>query len=208
MIVRLTGKLIDSNDESVVVEQDGIAREVLVPRYVLAELVTHNGKLITLHTLEFLEGKASGGNLIPRILGFLHPLERLFFQRFDSVKGMGPRKVLKAFVEPPGRIAGWIESGDAKALARLPGIGARAADLLIASLKGKLKEFAAGNHRAAGSVTLSQAQRDALEVLIAWGDPRGEVERWLDRAAMLHPEMESADEWVRAAYRVKAGVEG
>ena len=47
-----------------------------------------------------------------------------------------------------------------------------------------------------------------VEVLVAWGDPRGEAERWLSRAAQLRPGLDSADEWVRVAYRIKTGVEG
>ena len=63
--------------------------------------------------------------------------------------------------------------------------------------------------RAAGSlVQLSQAQRDALEVLVAWGDARADAERWLERAIQLHPDFEATDDWVRLAYRVKTGMEG
>jgi hypothetical protein len=46
-----------------------------------------------------------------------------------------------------------------------------------------------------------------LEILMAWGDGRNEAQRWLARAAQLHPDTQSADEWVRAAYKVKTGVE-
>ena len=60
----------------------------------------------------------------------------------------------------------------------------------------------------AEAARLSQAQRDALEVLVAWGDSRSDAERWLQRAAQLHPDLSGPDEWVRVAYRVKAGVEG
>jgi Holliday junction resolvasome RuvABC DNA-binding subunit len=91
----------------------------------------------------------------------------------------------------------------------LPGIGARASELIVATLKGKLADLALGGQAAAAAVTvLSAAQRDALEVLVAWGDPRGDAERWLERAGQLHSDMQSADEWVRAAYRIKTGVEG
>ena len=44
-------------------------------------------------------------------------------------------------------IASWIESGDAKAMARLPGVGARAAELIIATLKGKCEDLAIGDKR-------------------------------------------------------------
>lgn len=210
MIVRLTGTLIEVDDGSIVLERDGIAREVLVPRFAIPELAAHRGKVVTLHTQEFYEGKGTTGNLVPRILGFLHVEDRLFFARFIEVKGIGARKALKALTEPVRRIASWIESGDVKSLARLPGISARTAELVTASLKGKLKDFAlpATPGGAAETAVFSQPQRDALEVLVAWGDSRSDAERWLERAAQLQPDVSSADEWVRVAYRVKTGVEG
>ena len=210
MIVRLTGTLIEVNEESIVIDRDGIAREVLVPHFAISELAAYRGQLVTLHTIQFYEGNHSSGHLVPRILGFLHPEDREFFTRFVSVKGIGPRKAMKALAEPVRRIASWIESGDARALARLPGIGNRAAELVIATLKGKMADLALAGDASAPSKTaqLSSAQRDALEVLVAWGDPRGDAERWLERAGQLHPDLKSPDEWVRVAYRIKTGVDG
>lgn len=210
MIVRLTGTLIEVTEESVVLDRDGVAREVLVPQFAISELAAYRGQVVTLHTMEFYEGNHASGSLVPRMLGFLHPEDRDFFRRFVAVKGIGPRKALKALGQPVRRIATWIESGDAKALAHLPGIGSRAAELIVASLKGKMDDLAlpAAEPKEAKTGRLSQAQRDALEVLVAWGDTRGDAERWLERAAQLNPDVQMPDEWVRAAYRVKTGVEG
>lgn len=209
MIVRLSGTVIEVTPDSVVIDRDGVAREVQVPRYALGELAACRGKLVTLYTLEFYEGSKASGHLAPRMLGFLHPEDRLFFGRFISVKGIGPRKALKALAEPVRRVATWIESDDVEALARLPGIGKRAAELIVAALKGKMADLAApGTSATAEGDQLTPGQRDALEVLVAWGDGRADAERWLGRAIQLHPEEQSADEWVRAAYRVKTGAAG
>jgi len=210
VIVRLTGTLIDVTEESVVVDREGEAREVLVPPFAINELAAYRGRVVTLHTIEFLEGNQASGNLAPRMLGFLHTEDRDFFRRFTGVKGIGPRKALRMLCEPVRRIASWIESGDTKALTRLPGIGARGAELVVASLRGKMDDLALPvvGESQAESARLSDVQRDALEILVAWGDPRGDAERWLQRAAQLHPDLSRPDEWVRVAYRVKAGVEG
>ena len=211
MIVRLKGTLVEVSKEAVVVEREGLAREVLVPAFAIAELAAHRGQVVTLHTIEFYEGNHASGQLTPRMLGFLHPEDRNFFKRFVNVKGIGARKALKALGEPVRRIAAWIDSGDAKALSRLPGIGQRAAEMIVASLKGKMDDLALASSEpgeASEAVQLSQAQRDAMEVLVAWGDGRGEAHRWLERAAQLHPDVKTPDEWVRAAYRVKTGAEG
>lgn len=210
MIVRLSGLLAEVTDGTVIIEHDGIAREVLIPQYAIIELGALRGQQVTLHTLEFLEGNQASGNLVPRMLGFVHAIDREFFQRFVGVKGIGPRKALKALAEPVRKIASWIESGDAKAIARLPGIGPRGAELVVASLKGKVSDLAlAGSGSEAtgqsAQAALSNEQHDALTILMAWGDSRFDAERWLARAAELMPGLRTPDEWVRAAYRVRGG---
>lgn len=212
MIVRLTGTVIDVTEETVVVERDGVGWEVLVPGYAVGELAAVRGREVTLHTLQFLEGSTAGGNMVPRMVGFLYPEDKTFFKRFTSVKGIGARKALRALTEPMRRVAVWIEQADAISLKKLPGIGARAAEMIVAELKGKLDGLAIGGEmdadKPAESARFTSAQRDALEVLIALGDPRAEAERWLERAAQLHPDAEEAEDWVKAAYRVRSGVEG
>lgn len=211
MIVRLTGTLIGITEESAVIERDGVAREVLVPGYALGELTACRGLEVSVHTLEFIEANQSGGNMTPRLVGFLHPEDRAFFRRFISVKGIGARKAMKALAEPVRKIATWIEQGDCKALATLPGVGRRAAEMIVAELKGKLEGLALGGEAAEAAVDTARftaAQRDALELLIVWGDSRPDAERWLERAAQLHPDLGTAEEWVKAAYRIKTGAEG
>jgi Holliday junction DNA helicase RuvA len=209
MIVRLTGIVAEVGEESAVIDRDGLSYEVLVPRYAIGELAACRGRQVSVHTLEFLEGNTASGSLVPRMVGFLYPEDKLFFTRFISVKGIGPRKALRALAHPAGQVAAWIESGDVKSLKLLPGIGARAADQIIAELRGKLKDLAvaAGATREPVEARLNDDQRVALQILLEWGDARHEAERWLERAAQLHPELSGPDEWVRAAYRVKTGAE-
>lgn len=209
MIVRLTGTLLDLASDSVVIERNGIAREVLVPGFAVGELAASRGLEVTLHTLEFIEASAAVGNMIPRVVGFLHVEDRAFFHRFISVKGIGVRKGLKALAEPVRRVAGWIQAGDAKSLATLPGIGKRAAEMIVAELKGKVDQFAlGGSSPAVETGRFTGAQREALEVLLALGEARADAERWIERAAQLHPDLGATEEWVKASYRIKTGVEG
>lgn len=207
MIARLTGSLLEVSDTCVVVETQGIGYEVLICGYAVAELVGKRGERLTLHTMQYFEGSTAGGNMVPRLVGFLHAEERSFFERFITVKGIGVRKALKAMVMPMGRIAAAIESGDAKSLSKLPGIGARAADQIVAELRGKLGAFAlAGVGEVKAEVAWSNAQKDAIEVMVALGERRPDAERWLERAAQLYPDTATADDWVRMAYRIRTGM--
>lgn len=210
MIVALRGRLAEVGEESVVVERDGLSYEVLIPGYAVAELAACRGQSVTLHTMAYLEGNAMGGNLTPRLIGFLHREDRSFFETFLTVKGVGVRKGLRALAMPVSKIAANIEASDAAALARLPGIGRRLADQIVAELRGKVSAHAMAGDEApeAAQAGLNRDQLDAVEILVAWGDGRSEAQRWVARAMQLHPDLGTAEAWVKAAYRVKSGAEG
>jgi len=208
MIARLNGILSEVSETCAVLDHDGIGYEVLVCGYAVGELTARRGETVTLHTMQYLEGTTTGGHMIPRLVGFLHPEDRAFFERFITVKGIGVRKALKAMVVPMGKLAAAIEAGDVKTLSKLPGIGARAADQIVAELRGKVEAFAlggGGEPSPAAAVAWTDAQKDALEVMIALGERRADAERWLERAMQLHPDTATADEWVRLAYRIRSG---
>jgi Holliday junction DNA helicase RuvA len=209
MIVKVSGRLTAVDETAAVVERDGLAYEILVPSYAVRELSACRGQPVTLHTLEYLEGGTTGANLTPRMIGFLHPEDRAFFRCFITVKGVGVRKGLRALAAPVARIAEYIETGDTVQLTGLPGIGRRMAEQIVAELRGKVTAhaYAARDVPAASKGELSDEQRDAIEILVAWGDTRVEAERWIARVAQLHDELHSAEDWVRAAYRVKSGAE-
>lgn len=210
MIVALRGRLAEVGEESVVIDRDGLSFEVLIPGYAVAELAACRGQSVTLHTTAYLEGSAMGGNLTPRLIGFLHPEDRAFFEVFTTVKGVGVRKGLRALAVPVARIAADIEASDAAALARLPGIGRRMADQIIAELRGKVSAHAMAGAEppVAAQAGLDREQLDAVEILVAWGDGRADAQRWVARAAQLHPGLGGAESWVKAAYRIKSGAEG
>ena len=203
MICRITGQLVELNEDSVVIERDGIGYTILTPKYAIGELAPYHNRKVTLHTLFFIESNQSN-HMVPQLIGFPHAQDKIFFRRFISVKGMGPKKTLNALAVPASRIASWIEQGDTKALKELPGIGARAAELIVAELRGKMQDLAVTDSRRPGdSARLNQAQRDALEIMVSLGDGRIDAEQWLERAGELDGDTQTPEDWIRAAYRVK-----
>ena len=115
---------------------------MLVTELVRRGLQQQLGKPIVLHTLEYLEGNPTRGNLVPRLVGFLSEVEREFFELICEVDGVGVRKALRAIIRPVGEIAMLIEEQDAKALSTLPGIGAATAERMIAKLRRRMPKFA------------------------------------------------------------------
>lgn len=208
MIVRIRGILSDLADETAVIEREGIAREVLVPAYAKLELESSVGAEITVYTLEYFESSTPGGNMTPRIVAFLRPEDRAFFKMFTTVKGLGTRKALRALTAPAAHIASYIERGDVNALVKLPGIGRRTAEQIIAELRGKLTDHAVATSPAQSAPPqFTDEQSVAIEIIAQWGDSRSDAQRWVARAAQLHQDLTGPDEWVKAAYRVKGGAE-
>ena len=79
MIAQITGKLVELNSNTAVVQIGQICYEILLPGYLVSVLSNRIGQEITLCTMEYYEGTVGGGNLIPRIVGFLNAGEKDFF---------------------------------------------------------------------------------------------------------------------------------
>ena len=167
MIAQIEGKLINLSTDSGLFRVGQIGYEVMLPGYVISELSGKIGTEITLCTMEYLEGTPGKGNMIPRLVGFLSEEEREFFGKYTSVKGLGIKKGLKSLTIPIATIASYIESGDEKLLVTLPAVGKRLAQLIIAELKGKLGDFAAGytGHTAGGGAVFDNYQTERWKYL-------------------------------------------
>lgn len=141
MISKLKGKLREVHDTRLQVEIGPFWYEVFVPTMVVDRLPPL-GADVTLYTIQYIEGAAMGTISHQRLLGFLEPVEREFFELITSVKDVGIRKALRAFNQPVSAIATAIEREDATTLQRLPGIGPKSARQVIAELMGKVAKFA------------------------------------------------------------------
>jgi Holliday junction DNA helicase RuvA len=209
MIAQIEGKLVSLEEDKAMVAVGPVCYEVMLPGYAVSALSGSIGTTIVLSTMEYFEGSLGGGNLVPRLVGFLSVGEKAFFGRYTSVKGMGIKKGLKSLAMPIGRIANAVENGDEKFLATLPGIGKRMAQVVIAELKGKLSAYAFGETAGpeGGRMAFSTFQTEALEILIAWGEKRNEAMELVELACRKHPDIKTAEELVPLIYRIKQGIE-
>lgn len=206
MISRLRGRVVAGHEHSVEIERGGLVLEVFVPAYSLPALVGSTGE-VELFTVFYLEGSPAGGNLTPRLLGFVNESDRAFFELFTRVKGVSMRRALRAMQAPTHLIAAAIERGDEKFLTSLPEIGKKTAAQIITDLRGELHLFTAvavgQTGRDASIPTLSDAQRLALDIIVQWGDRRADAQQWVAIAVEEDPTLAEPDAIVRAAYRVK-----
>jgi len=208
MIAQIQGKLIKLDTATALVQVGQIAYEVMLPGYVISALSGKIGSDITLCTMQYYEGTPAGGNLIPRMIGFLSSAEKNFFTKFTSVKGIGMKKGLRSLSVPITTIASAIENSDDKTLQSLPQVGKRLAQHIIAELKGKLQSFALGAQpEAPVAGRFKPFQIEALEILIAWGEKRNEAAELIQLACEKHPDVTSAEQLVPLIYRIKQGLE-
>src|SRR5215211_3576656 len=208
MISAITGELKRVDEDRVHLRVGPIVCELLVPAVDATELQASLGEELTFHTLFYLQGEASGGSIEPRLIGFLRLVDKRFFEKFITVKGIGPKTALRALTVPVGEIAQAIESRDARFLIQLDGIGKRTAELVIAELAGKVQEFASpmtATMRSGGAArgARSEIEEDAIGALMQLGERRADAEHLLDRAKSANPKLASTDALVREMLRMR-----
>jgi Holliday junction DNA helicase RuvA len=208
MISALTGTLKRVDEDRVHLQAGHILYELLVPAADVPLLESGTGNEMTFHTIFYMQGDASGGNIEPRLIGFLRPDDKKFFTLFTTVKGIGPRTALRALAVPVGEIAQAIESRDARALVKLDGIGKRTAELIIAELAGKVANFAYPLNIREGQVSRGPTRRspeeeDAISALLALGERRMDAEHLVDRARASGAKLTTPDAIVREAMRLR-----
>jgi Holliday junction DNA helicase RuvA len=216
MITHLQGKLARMDAAGPLVEVDvaGVRYEVLVPIVLWPEIQAVAGESgladgtapeIGLHIFY----TATANQPVPVLVGFLRRAERDFFRKFTTVEGIGPSKAAKAMNVSVSTIARAIEQEDRATLTRLPGIGARGADKIIATLRGKVVAEAAmhdGGVRQPVDAKKLEERRfevDAVEAITALGYPRNDAKRWVEEALQGEPGLASVEQLTLAVLRTR-----
>jgi Holliday junction DNA helicase RuvA len=203
MISRITGKIIQLREDRVTVEHNGIAYDILIPSGIAHRLRDMRGGEGTFYTFQYLEGGMGVSNPIPRLAGFLNEIDREFFEKLITVKGMGIRGALKALSAPVQSIARAIETKDVSALISLPGIGRRTAEKIIAELNGKLAKFALirEDEHISKSVKEPDFKDEVIDVLTQLGYTAAESEILLRRALSSDTGAGTSEELIREIFR-------
>ena len=93
MITKLTGKLTGISESAAYFEVPPFEYEVLIPEFARRQLQNQLGSVVQLHTIDYIDGNPTqGGRMVPRLIGFMHAIEREFFELFCSVDGVGAKK--------------------------------------------------------------------------------------------------------------------
>ena len=183
MISFVRGRLAEVAESSCVVETAGLGMEINIPYTVLEEL-PHIGEEVILYTYFKIAEDAMS------LYGFLSRRDEEMFERLISVSGIGPKAALAILSTlAPDDLRMAIAAGDAKAIAKAPGVGAKTAQRLILDLRDKIdiaEIIGGGTSGAAGASAAaagSAPAREAVEALTALGYSASEAARAVREAA-------------------------
>ena len=201
MISYIRGPLAEIQGDTIVIEAGCVGLAVRVPLSLLDEL-PGIGKEVLIYTHFQVREDAM------TLYGFLSPQDREMFRQLLGVNGVGPKGalgILSALRPDDLRLA--ILSGDAKAIAKAPGIGAKTAQRVILDLKDKVSAddiltFAAGGD-GIGDLPLQEekggAAKEAVQALVALGYTGAEAARAVRRAEAT--DTMTAEEILKASLR-------
>jgi Holliday junction DNA helicase RuvA len=213
MISQIRGKISRLTDESVTIYLNGMYYELMIPSGIFDRLqqAAEANAEITLYTLYYIEAGDRKSYHYPRLVGFTNLTDKEFFQLFTTVPGLGVKRALKSLTMPIKEIAAAIENKEASTLMRLPGIGRRQADKVVAELSGKMARFALS--RADQPLTTTGREKadmvgEAIEVLLQLQYNRVAAEKMIDRAMRANPGIKDAEELISTIFKLEAGRQG
>lgn len=176
MIRFIRGTLVSVTESEAVLENNGIGLAVHIPSSV-AENLPALGIEVLLYTYMNVKEDAI------KLFGFLSQDDLQVFKLLITVNGVGPKAalgILSALSSDDIRYA--VSAGDAKTIAKAPGIGPKTASKVILELRDKLtmdsyfsadgQDVSGGTEQEAG---LMQNIQDAIEALVVLGYPRTEA---------------------------------
>ena len=170
MISYVKGALAEKSGDRIVVEAGPVGLGIYVPLSVL-EVLPPLGEEVKIYTyLQVREDDLS-------LYGFLNRQDLDMFRRLIGVNGIGPKGalgILSALSPDDLRLA--ILTGDAKAISKAPGVGAKTAQRIILDLKDKVSAeemlaSVADTEERTSVPLMQEAGREAATALVALGYP-------------------------------------
>ena len=200
MIGYIEGKILNKEEDRILVLANQIGYEVLLPAIVMESLQNKEiGEEVSLYIFY----QQTDRQPKPVLIGFNLEVEKEFFQYFISVEDIGPLKAAKALTVPIREIATAIEAGEINQLTKLKGIGRRTAQKIIATLEGKMGKFALirPDDRQAEPL-VEDFSKQVLDVMIKQlGHRMADARQMIEKALKRNSAIKTAEELFEEVYR-------
>jgi len=205
MIGYLQGRLLKKEDEKILLLVGGVGYNILLPASVMASITASEPGEELSFSIYYHQTERQPK---PTLIGFHTEEEKEFFQLFISVEDIGPMKAVKAMGLPIEEIAAAIEGSDLKSLMKLPGIGKRTAQKIIATLEGKTARFALEAVSPTGTPAPPQAAfvDQVIDVLThQLGHKSSDARTLVTDAMARNPAIDSPEALLDEVYRAPKG---
>ncbi|EOS46750.1 Holliday junction DNA helicase RuvA [Lachnospiraceae bacterium MD335] len=169
MYAYIKGEIAELSEDNLVLECSNIGYNIRIPLNV-AQKLPGIGAFVKIYTYTSVREDAF------QLFGFLTRDDLEIYKKLIAVNGIGPKgalSILSAMSADDLRLA--IISGDAKAIAKAPGVGNKSAERIILELKDKIAlklsgeegpDFVMAGDIASGG---SAAKSEAIEALVSLG---------------------------------------
>lgn len=187
MYAYIKGTIADIADDNLVLECNNIGYNIRIPLSV-AQRLPGVGAEVKIYTYTSVREDALN------LFGFLTKDDLEIYKKLITVNGIGPKgalSILSAMSADDLRCA--ILSGDAKAIAKAPGIGTKSAERIILDLRDKLQitGLSSSDRRGENSAfPNSGAKNEAMEALAALGYSPIEVLKAVNKITIA-PDMDA-----------------
>lgn len=178
MIAHLTGKLLEKNANTAIVDVGGVGYEVSIPLSTFYEL-GEEGADVSLRIYTHVREDAI------QLFGFKSIRERDLYLRLISVQGIGPKLGITILSGMSAdEIVAAIRSNNLVKITSIPGIGRKTAERLVIELRDKVGEMSAeGTPEATAPLAIDAVFDDALSALVNLGYQRAAAEKAVKQAA-------------------------
>ena len=188
MIAYLSGKLLEKEANSVIVDVGGVGYDVMIPLstfYDLGEI----GEDVSLRIYTYVREDTL------QLFGFKTIRERELFLLLISVSGIGPKSAITALSGMSAdEIIGAIRQNNLARLNSIPGVGKKTAERLVIELRDKIAKLSAISSEEMKSEGVPQTSGDdvyddAISALTNLGYQRNAAEKALKQAMQEGTEM-------------------
>ncbi|NIM01030.1 MAG: Holliday junction branch migration protein RuvA [Acidobacteria bacterium] len=203
MIGRLSGTLLESSPERVLLDVSGVGYEIQIPLSTFYEL-PEAGRSVQLFIHTHVRAEAL------QLYGFAHAEERRVFERLIAISGVGPRMAL-AFLSGIGadELVSAVHAEDRARLQRIPGVGKKTAERVLLELRDRIgfdppesKPRAAAGKAAAAN---GGAREEALSALLNLGYARDTAARAITATMAETDDSATLETVLRSALRRLVG---